>query len=383
MPTEISLLVELGIIAGSALALSLVTWALRLPTALGQLIAGMIIGPFGFRLITDLVTINAMAEVGIVLLLFIIGLQLDPQELVTMGRKVLAFSLVEITVSFTAGLFAGFLLGWSVRETILLAAVIGVSSTALVAKMLHDHGALTQAYARMMIGALIIEDIVAVIILSLLPSLVPGGPSGLSEVGPLILRGVLLISLILIFGAYAAPRLIDRISQLDLDVDEAGFLLSIGLGFAMAVLSYVLGFSAATGAFLMGLMIRGKRARFVYEKIRPIRDLFLVIFFVSMGMLVGPSQFLNASLVLPVIGLALIGKYVGSYLGAFLSAQRERAGDIAIGMTPRGEFSFVIAGEAYSVGAARAFIYPIAGAIVLFTTLVSAIAQIPRKKRPR
>src|SRR3972149_7454603 len=153
MPTEISLLVELGIIAGSALALSLVTWALRLPTALGQLIAGMIIGPFGFRLITDLVTINAMAEEGIVPLLFIIGLPLDPQELVTMGRKVLAFSLVEITVSFTAGLFAGFLLGWSVRETILLAAVIGVSSTALVAKMLHDHGALTQAYARMMIGA--------------------------------------------------------------------------------------------------------------------------------------------------------------------------------------------------------------------------------------
>jgi CPA2 family monovalent cation:H+ antiporter-2 len=202
-------------------------------------------------------------------------------------------------------------------------------------------------------------------------------------VGPFILRGVLLISLILIFGVYAAPRLIDRISQLDLDVDEAGFLLSIGLGFAMAVLSYVLGFSAATGAFLMGLMIRGKRARFVYEKIRPVRDLFLVIFFVSMGMLVDPSQFLNASLVLPVIGLALIGKYVGSYLGAFLSAQRERAGDIAIGMTPRGEFSFVIAGEAYSVGAARAFIYPIAGAIVLFTTLVSAIAQIPRKKRPR
>ena len=381
LPAEISLLIELGIIAGSALALSLVTWALRLPTALGQLIAGMIIGPFGFKLITDLTTIEAMAEVGIVLLLFIIGLQLDPQELVTMGRKVLVFSLAEITVSFTAGLFAGFLLGWSVHETVLLGGVIGISSTALVAKMLYDRGALTQVSARMMIGALIIEDIVAVIILSLVPSLVPGGPSGLSAVGPLILRGIALIALILILGAYAAPRLIDKISQFDLDVDEAGFLLSMSLGFVMAVLSSVLGFSAATGAFLMGLSIRGKRARFVYEKVRPIRDLFLVIFFVSMGMLVDPSQFLNFSVVLPVIGLALIGKYVGSYLGAVLSAQRQRAGDVAIGMTPRGEFSFIIAAEASSIGAARTLIYPIAGVVVLFTTLVSALVQIPRKKR--
>jgi len=190
-----------------------------------------------------------------------------------------------------------------------------------------------------------------------------------------------LVVLIFVFGVYVAPRVIDRISQLDLDVDEAGFLLSISLGFVMAVLSSVLGFSAATGAFLMGLAIRGKRARFVYAKIRPLRDLFLVIFFVSMGMLVDPSQFFNAAIILPVLWLALIGKYVGSYLGAVLSAQREGAHDVAIGMTPRGEFSFIIAREALSAGAARALIYPIAGTVVLATTLVSALARIPRKGR--
>jgi len=383
MATEISLLVELGIIAGSALALSLVTWALRLPAALGQLAAGMIIGPFGFRLITDLATIEGMADVGIVLLLFIIGLQLDPQDLAAMGAKVAVFSLAEVTISFAAGLFAGFLLGWPILETILLAATIAVSSTALVAKMLHDHASLTQMSGRMMIGALIIEDILAVIILSLLPSLAPGGPSGLPELGSLILRGILLVAMILIFGVYVAPRIIDRISQLDLDLDEAGFLLSLGVGFLMAILSSALGFSAATGAFLMGLSIRGKRARFVYEKVRPVRDLFIVIFFVSMGMLVDPSLFLNASIVLPVVGLALIGKYVGSYLGSVLSNQRKEARDVAVGMTPRGEFSFIIANEASSVGAARTLIYPIAGAVVFFTTLISAVAQIPRKQHPK
>jgi CPA2 family monovalent cation:H+ antiporter-2 len=131
----------------------------------------------------------------------------------------------------------------------------------------------------------------------------------------------------------------------------------------------------------MGLAIRGKRARFVYEKILPVRDLFLVIFFVSMGMLVDPSQFLNVSVILPVAGLALIGKYSGSYLAAVLSVERKEANSVAIGMTPRGEFSFVIARGAVSAGAARALIYPIAGTVVVVTTLVSALAQIPKKGR--
>lgn len=376
-----SFLVELGIIAGTALALSLIAWTLRLPAVEGQLIAGMIIGPFGFKLVTDLTTIDAMAQIGIVLLLFIVGLELDPFELVAMGGRVLIFSFTEVTVSFIAGFLTGFMLGWSVRESIILAWVIGVSSTALVAKMLYERGAFTQSSARMMMSALVIEDILAVIILSLLPGLAAGGATVWSGIATWIPRGILLIVLILVFGVYVAPRVIDRISQLDLDVDEAGFLLSISLGFAMAVLSSVLGFSAATGAFLMGLVIRGKRARFVYGKIRPVRDLFLVIFFVSMGMLVDPSELFNLGIVLPVLGLALIGKYVGSYLGALLSAQRERANNMAIGMTPRGEFSFIIAREASSTGAARAIIYPIAGTVVLATTLVSALIQISRKKR--
>jgi CPA2 family monovalent cation:H+ antiporter-2 len=340
----------------------------------------MIIGPYGFKLVTDLTTIDGMAEIGIVLLLFIVGLELDPFELVSMGKRVLIFSFTEIAVSFIAGFLAGFMLGWSTGESVILAWVIGVSSTALVAKMLYERGTFNESSAHMMMSALVIEDILAVVILSLMPSLTAGGSVIWSGVSGWILRGALLVAVVFVFGFYVAPRVIDRISQLDLDVAEAGFLLSIGLGFAMAILSSVLGFSTATGALLMGLMIRGKRARFVYEKIRPVRDLFLVIFFVSMGMLVDPSEFLNATLVLPFVGLALIGKYAGCYMGAVLSAHRSVAHDIAVGMTPRGEFSFIIAREASSTGAARALIYPVAGTVVLATTLFSALAQIPRKK---
>jgi CPA2 family monovalent cation:H+ antiporter-2 len=380
LPAETSFLLELGVIAGSALAFSLLAWRLRLPLALGQLVAGIIIGPFGFRFVTDMTTIQILAEVGIVLLLFIVGLELDPFQLRRLGTKVLVFCVAEISVSFFAGMVAGLALGWSIPESFVLAGVVGISSTALVAKMLHDRRALSETWASIMMGALVIEDIIAVIILSTLPQVAAGGSPKLPEIGLWIAKAIFLILLTVMFGVHLAPRVIDRISQLDVDVDEAGFLLALSLGFAMAILSSALGFSAGTGAFMMGLVIVGKRARFIYEKIRPVRDLFLIVFFVSMGMLVDPSQFLNLTVVIPIVGLALLGKYAGSYLGVLLSGQRTGASDVAIHMNPRGEFSFIIAREASSTGVARAFIYPIAGTVVLATTIVTSIAQIPRKK---
>lgn len=380
MAAEGSILVELGIIAGSALALSLITWMLHLPVALGQLIAGMIIGPYGLKLVTNISTIGAMAEIGIVLLLFIVGLELDPFELVAARTEVVVFSFTEITASFLAGLLAGLLMGWNLRESILLAGVVCISSTALVIRSLRERGGLTEASSRVIMSALIIEDVIAVLILSIVPGLAAGTSPTLFEAASWIIRGALLVFAILVCGLYLAPRIIDRISQLEFDLDEAGFLLSISLGFAMAVLSSVLGFPAATGAFLMGLVILGKRARFVRRKIRPVHDLFLVIFFVSMGMLVDPSEFLNLSITLPIIVLALVGKYGGSYLGATVSGLGKEGGAIGTEMTPRGEFSFIIAREASLTGAARTSIYPIAGSVVLATTLVSALAQIPRIK---
>jgi CPA2 family monovalent cation:H+ antiporter-2 len=381
LPAETSFLVELGIIAGSALAFSLLAWRLHLPLALGQLVAGMIIGPFGLRLVTDMTTIQILAEIGIVLLLFIVGLELDPFRLRRLGTKIIVFSVTEISVSFAAGLAAGLTLGWSVPESLVLAGVLGISSTAVVAKMLQERRAMSEIWASIMMGALVIEDIVAVVILSALPQADAGNALEFRQIGFWILKGALLILVTVLFGVYLAPKIIDRISQLDVDIDEAGFLLALSLGFAMAILSSTLGFSAGTGAFMMGLVIVGKRARFVYEKIHPVRDLFLIVFFVSMGMLVDLSQLLNLRVVIPILVLAILGKYSGSYLGVLLSGQRKEASDVAICMNPRGEFSFVIAREASSTGVARALIYPIAGTVVIVTTLIASLAQIRSKKK--
>jgi CPA2 family monovalent cation:H+ antiporter-2 len=381
MPANASFLLELGIIAGSALAFSLGAWRLHLPIALGQLIAGMVIGPFAMRLVTDLATIQDVAEVGIVLLLFVVGLELDPSQLRRLGVRVLYFTCTEFVSSFLAGVVAGVLLGWPLAQTLVLAGVMSVSSTALVAKFLYERRALSKTSAGLMMSALVIEDLIAVLLLSLMPTLTALQWPSMVYVGFWSLRAALLVGLVLIFGIYVAPRVIDRISQLDVDLDEAGFLLSLSLAFAMAVISSELGFSPGIGAFLMGLVIRGKRARFIHMKTRALYDLFLTIFFVSMGMLVDTSQFLNLAYVLPVVGLGLVGKYIGSYFGAVMSSQKAEAKNIAIDMLPRGEFSFILARDASAAGVAGALIYPLAGSLVLFTTLLSAVATIPRNMK--
>ena len=337
--------------------------------------AGIIIGPFGLRLVTDSAVIQGMADLGIVLLLFLVGLELDPLELKAIGSKVLVFSTVEIMVAFLSGLAGSILLGWSTQESLLVASFIAISSTALVSRNLNERKDLSQRSKGLMISALVIEDVIAVIILALLTGLSSGSPIGPSTIGSWTIRSLLLVGLLALLGIYMAPRVIDRISQLDIDLDEAGFLLSLSLGFLMAIVSSQLGFSAATGAFLMGLVIRGKRARFVYSKVRPVRDLFLVVFFVSMGMLTDLSLLLSPTIVLPLLVMAVVGKYAGSYLGALISRERREAGRIAVGMIPRGEFSLIMARDASALGLVQSVVYPIVGAAVLVTSLVSAIVQ--------
>lgn len=349
-----------------------------MPIALGQLIAGMVIGPFGLKLVTDLTSIQQMAEVGIVLLLFMVGLELDPFELRAIGTKVLSFTSIEFATSFLIGAFAAILLGWGPVESLVLAGILSISSTALVAKILYERRTLSASSAGLMMGALVVEDLIAVFMLSLLPNLEIARFPSLAIFTGWLARGGTLVVLVLVVGVYISPRVIDRISQLDVDVDEAGFLLSLSLAFVLAILASLLGFSAATGAFLMGLVIRGKRARFVYSKTRPVHDLFLTIFFVSMGMLIDFSQLLNWATVLVIFPAAFVGKYIGSYAGAVLASHRNQARDIAVDMNPRGEFSFVLAREASSVGVVRSAIYSIAGTTVMLTTLLAALITIAR-----
>src|SRR5216684_4855196 len=280
---EFSLLLNLGLAISAAFGFSFLFSKIKQPVVLGQLIAGIIIGPFGLGLIQDLGTINLLASLGIVLLLFTVGLELDPLEIRKIGPDSFILAVVELTVTFVTVTLVGLAVGLTQIEAVFVAAVVATTSTAIMSKILLETKSLKPKDSHTVVTASVIEDFATVFMLLLLPGLAAAS----NQVPPtdivlLALKGALLVGIIFFFGWRIAPWLIERISKADQEYKETAFLLALSFGFAFALLSSYLGFSPAVGAFLMGLMIRGPQAKFVKEKVGPIKDLFIVLFFVSM-----------------------------------------------------------------------------------------------------
>ncbi len=356
---EFSLLLDLGLAILAALAFSLLFSKVKQPVVVGQLIAGIIIGPFGLGLIQDLTTINLLASLGIILLLFVVGLELDPKA-----------------VSFVSVLGVGLAVGLSYIEAVFAAFVVATTSTAIMSKLLLESKGLKARESHLVLTASVMEDFATVFILLLLPGLVaannqvPGVDLALFAI-----KGVLLLAVIFGFGWKIAPVIIDRISLNDKEYKETAFLLALSFGFAFAIISSYLGFSPAIGAFLMGLMIRGRQAKFVLEKVGPIKDLFIVLFFVSMGTLINIGSLATLTLpILAVLGTAIFGKFFGCWLGAKLSVSKDEARNVGISMLPRGEFSFIVAREGTALGVGLQLLYPLAGLTTLISSVLASVA---------
>jgi CPA2 family monovalent cation:H+ antiporter-2 len=227
------------------------------------------------------------------------------------------------------------------------------------------------------------EDFATIFILLLLPGFVlANNQLPLAEFGWLAIKGLLLLGLILGFGWKIAPRLIDKMSRSDQEYKETAFLLALSFGFIFALLSSYLGFSPAIGAFLMGLMISGKHAKFVLEKIGPVKDLFIVLFFVSMGTLINVGSLISLTLpLLAVLGTAIAGKFFGCWLGTRFFISKQEAGRVGISMLPRGEFSFIVAREGLGTGIAFQLLYPLAGLTTLISSILASVGlRLVRKQ---
>jgi monovalent cation:H+ antiporter-2, CPA2 family len=374
---EFSLLFGLGLSIFAAFAFSILFSKIKQPVVLGQLIAGMIIGPFGLGLVQDLGAINLLASLGIVLLLFTVGLELDPLEIRKIGPDSFILAFVELIITFFSVYGIAVLVGLSNVEAIFVAAVVSTTSTAIMSKILLESGSFREKQSQMVVTASVIEDFATVFILLLLP----GVAAASNQVPPLDivvlgLRGFFLVSLIFVFGWRIAPWIIDRVNQSDQEYIETAFLLALSFGFVFALVSSFLGFSPAVGAFLMGLMIRGKQARFVLDKVGPIKDLFIVIFFVSMGTLINIGATLTLTLpILAILAIAIGGKFWGCWTGSKLSRVKQDATKVGVSMLPRGEFSFIVASEGVGLGVATQILYPIAGLTTLLTSILSSIGM--------
>ncbi|HVH15999.1 MAG TPA: cation:proton antiporter [Candidatus Angelobacter sp.] len=264
-------LLDLGIAVAAALLFSLLFYKLHLPMIVGQLVAGMVVGPFGLGLIRDTTAIDFLSTLGIILLLFVIGLELDPRHLRTVGSKAVLLTTVEFLMAFTAGVLSGLAAGWNSGTSLFLGSVLGLSSTAIVAKLVadrtHEQG---EHLAATIMMVMVVEDLIAVFLLFLTPEFASGNPVQTSAFLRVPGKAGFLFLATFGFRRYIGPRLINRVSQYEIEVGEVSFLLALSFGFLFGVLSNYLGFSPGIGALLTGFFLPAKHSQYVREKILPL-----------------------------------------------------------------------------------------------------------------
>ena len=371
-----SFLLDLGIAVAAALLFSVLFYKLGLPMIAGQLVAGMLVGPYApypLGLIRDTTSIDFLATLGIILLLFVIGLEMDPRKFGKLGLRIIMLTSFEFLVAFLVGVLSALTIGWSLGEALFLGSVLGLSSTAIVAKLLTEKSPEHQeGMASTVMMVLVLEDLIAVFLLFLTPELAAGQFQASSLV---VISGkaVLLFGAAFVFGRYLGPRLINLVSQYELEIGEVSFLLALSFGFLFGVLSEYLGFSPGIGALLVGFFLPMKHSRYVRDKILPLKEAFIVFFFLSMGTLVNAYSALALGLPLVIVMAgAVLGKFAGGFLGAKF-AKIERPLLVGSILIPRGEFSLVLAKAGVDSGLVPSQLYPVSGFAVLITTLTSSI----------
>ena len=383
--SETAFLLDLGVLTAAALVFSLLFVRLKLPVVSAQILAGMVVGPYVLGWVVDPSVVTQISSIGIVLLLFIIGLELDPIELQRVAGRVLLLTVAEVAVSFAFGLAASYLLGLGAVQSLVFAMAASISSTAIVGKIILERRMFSANESKTLVGLMIMEDIIAVGFLIVLSTMAPGAAStpaeGLSTVIITGLGGVSLLAVGYVVARFFAPFVIDHLASYEIESEEIPFLFALALGLLFGVLAASLGYSPGIGAFIIGLSIRGKQSRFLFEKVSTLKDLFLVLFFVSMGSLINPFPALSLGLpIVAVLVLLVVGKFAGGYaIGGILGGGRSGLSSppAAYGawLIPRGEFSFVIGQFALSVGLIGLDLFSLVGLSVLVTAIVGPFLQ--------
>lgn len=353
-------------------AVGAIAYMLRQPLILGFLMAGILIGPFGpFPLIKDIDMLNNFSDIAIVLLLFGVGLTFPLRQLRAIGKIGTGIAVIEVLVMLLVGFVVGAALGWSFYDAMFLAAALSISSTAVIVKVLEEMGKMESTSAILMIGVLVIEDLIAIVIISSMNSGVVSGSFEFNQLLLTIGQIGLFIGGTIAAGVLCMPKLFALVAKLQRY--EITIMLALGMAFGLAFLSYELGFSAATGAFLAGVIIAGSKfSEQISTMITPTREIFTAIFFVTIGALMDLS--LIATYWIPVAIITLVtvfGKVCGVYAGARLfGLDKTFAIGIGLSMAQLGEFSFIVLKTGQDLGVISSTLFPIIGMAVALTTFI-------------
>lgn len=344
------------------------------PVVLGYILAGLIIGPHTppFAFISDENTINTLAELGVIFLMFSLGLEFSLKKLKEVGGTAIVAALFEITFMIWVGYEIGRLFGWSQMDCIFLGAIISISSTTIIIKALESLGKTKEKFAQMVFGILIIEDILAILIIALLSGFATTGELVLKDIGSIILNLSVFMGVLLIGGLILVPRLLNYVAKFK--SNEMLLITVVGLCFGVSLVTVMLGYSVALGAFLIGAIVAEARQISKIENLmNPVKDLFSAVFFVSIGLLINPEVIVEYIIPVFVIAIVVIaGQVTSCSLGCFLAGNDTKTSvKVGMGLGQIGEFSFIIAALGLSLNVTSDFIYPIAVAVSAFTTLTT------------
>jgi CPA2 family monovalent cation:H+ antiporter-2 len=369
-----SFLQNLAAVMCVAAVATVVFQRLRQPVVFGYLLAGMIIGPhIPIPLVADLQTVRALSELGVILLMFSLGLEFSIRKLVQVSQKAGAVALFECSVMVSVGYLVGQMLGFTRIESIFAGAITGISSTTIIVKAFQEQkvkGRVTE----LVFGILIIEDLIAIFLLTILTTITRSGAVSAADLAMTAVRLAMFLTALIGFGILTVPRAVRAVRRLG--NPETTLVASIGICFAAALLALSFGYSVALGAFIAGSLVAESGHEIEIENlVRPVRDMFAAIFFVSVGMMIDPTALTEHWRAILALTLAvIIGKVLAVTIGAFLAGHgRRTAMKAGMSLAQIGEFSFIIASVGVASGAIGGWMYPVAIAVSAITVLTTPL----------
>ncbi|MBR3676514.1 MAG: cation:proton antiporter [Alphaproteobacteria bacterium] len=370
------LIVDLTLITIYAAITTLLFKKIKQPMVLGYLLAGIFAGPY-FNLVptvTDRANLALWADIGVIFLLFSLGLEFSVKKMLSVGKSAIITATLNIFLMLFVGYYIGMLIGWSTTDSFFLGSMISMSSTTIIIKAFDDLNIKKQKFTDLVFGILVIEDIAGVLMLVILPTVAVGKGFDGSQIGLSILKLTAFLILCFVTGIYLIPTALRKIQNF-LN-DEMLLLVAVALCLIMVYLAVYFGFSSALGAFVMGSILSetGIIER-IEHIIKPLKDFFGAVFFVTVGMMVNPQMFITYAYPIGVITLVvLIGMVVFSIFGLVISGQNlKTAVSCGFSLAQVGEFAFIIATLGMSLHVLDDFVYPIIVAVSVITTFLTPI----------
>lgn len=368
------LISDLAIMLLTAGVVTVIFKKIKQPLVLGYIVAGFLIGPYMplFFTVADSASISTWSEIGVIVLMFGLGLEFNLHKLAQVGGTAIITALTEVGGMLLIGFGVGQLLGWGIMDSVFLGGMLSMSSTTIIIKAFDELGVRNQGFAQLVFGTLVIEDIAGIYMMIILSTLsVSQSISGGALAMKLALL-VLYLALWLILGIYLLPTLMNKATPLM--NDETLLVSSLGICFGMVLLANALGFSSALGAFMAGSLLAGTvHAERVEHLTSGVKDLFGSVFFLSVGMMLDPAMIVKYIVPILIITLVtLVGKLIFSSLGVLLSGQTlKNAVHCGCSLAQIGEFAFIIASLGLSLGVIADYIYPIIVSVSIITTLTT------------